>query len=290
MIAAAGVQEINAGWSTNNEAEYRLIFVSAEDGRGWMLSCGSYAGPPVYGAGVYYFVRGVGRFRESTAEVQERMVWDPKWPDVALYETEDSVTGEWVYAMMNGIALPKPFDAANIWRAPLANFAEVWREAERDPVCAARSQAYRRELALRKGYPSEVLENHWGLGDDTDTLIYKRIAYKGGGNRPDMINLRLSCYGGIYIEAAFTDLFGVEDEDDSWENDRTHTYESQGWGNGDESVAHALLHDEPVAGVPASELGRKGLVKLWPYFLARCPGAKAAYGAFARSSQKELPD
>lgn len=264
--AVAGVQAQHGDrrWIVDGQDEYTITFVSHEDGYAWMLSCGTYAGPPLYGPGIHYI--------ERPASERARGVWDPNFSmfsdDPPTSSRDASVTGKWVYAVLHRGELPEPFE--NIAVPPLANFGEVWRETESEEVCTHRVQSYRREQAKELGYPAEALDEDWGATAD-GILVYKVRIYNGGANPPDLISLELSCQEGLGVEAR------VLSEDYSYEE---HDYDALGWGNGDERVVYAALHGESVP-TALDYVEVDGLAKLWPHFVGRCTEAESAYEAIA---------
>ena len=328
-------QDDSGRWVTRGQDEYRVVFTDRERGRGWILSCGSYAGPPAFGAGVFYLVDGfrdelfaegvtldtrdaITRRRDKllaeganpSQRPLERDFDVGDWHAVAIQNNDPQVTGAWVYAMLHGSQLPEPFDGEGIWRAPLENFAEEWRKAEGDEVCTHRTQAYRKLLAIKNGYPSDAIGDGWGLGDEPETLIFRDRIYNGGSYVPDYIDMRMSCRDGISIVAALLRRDGEEFQT------MDYVYAAAGWGSGDEQVVFAMFTGEPLpdgappgklsergwraeqrgdvhfVGVPpVEELDAEGLSKLWPYFAAKCPEAKAAYEEHARaySNRRDLP-
>ena len=257
-------------WVVDPDDEYTMGIVDLQQGRAWTLSCGTYVGPPVYGLGVHYHERAEGRDKGTA--------WQPRSVDIVESQYGAAAVGEWVYAMLHGTRLPTPF--AVYPRPLLANFGSLWRAAESEDVCIPATQAYRRALAMRAGYPAEVLGDGWGLeAEDTNTLVYAHFGDRVRDNPPNMVRIRLSCRHGLHLD---TKVYEAHEE----YTDVTprQTYGPLGWGQGDERVVHALLgRDSELPADPSTTaLDGVGFARLWPHFAARCPEAEAAYSAFAR--------
>ena len=145
IICATPLTSATERWVVEPADEYRISITRSDGHRGWLISCGSYAGPAWYGKGVYYFV--------ESPDFAKR--------DINLF-TDGAGIGKWVLAMLNQAELPRPFDAADVWRPPLANFTQVWRKAEDEDVCASAAAAHE-ALAGKSGQNSVDADTREGL-------------------------------------------------------------------------------------------------------------------------------
>lgn len=255
-------------WELNedDDEEYYVYFAEA-NGNGWMLSCGTWVGPAVMGAGLHRFV---GESPVTKPGVTH-------WGYLDVSSVGSRVIGEWLYGMLHGSALPSPFN--ELTRPALANFEEAWRVLAHNQVCTSWVQAYRAILARVAGYPAALLELGWGTLDESvaDTLIYRELR-TNGASPSDFTQVRVSCTDGVDIYRSAWD----------WQElvVKTYVYRAQGWEEGDEGVVQAMLRGEDLPPgmplsewlgeywdlwpVPAGDVGSEGLQLAWPRFAARC--------------------